>query len=119
MSTGILAIVFHQLPYTAHWLDIISYIFFVLNIALFVLFTVISIVRYSLYPHLISAVLHHPHQSLFVATFPVGLGTLVNMIVLVCAPWGNGWVTFAWVLWWIDSVLALGTCFHLSWVMCV
>ena len=118
MSTGVISIMLHQLPYHAHWLNILSYIFFVLNLTLFVLFTFISTLRYTIYPEIFGAVLRHPHQSLFVAAFPVGLATLINMTVLVCAPaWGHGWATFAWVLWWIDSVLALATCFHLTYVM--
>lgn len=120
MSTGVVAIMLHQLPYNGHWLQIISTIFFVLNLVLFVLFTFISLLRYIWYQELILVVLGHPHQSLFLATFPVGLATLINMTVLVCVPvWGHGMAIFAWVLWWIDAVLALTTCFHLTWVMSV
>ena len=120
MSTGVVSILLHQLPYNGNWLQIISIMFFVLNLVLFVLFTFISFLRYICYPELILGVLGHPHQSLFIATFPVGLATLVNMTVLVCVPaWGHGMATFAWVLWWIDGVLALITCFHLTWVMSV
>lgn len=108
----------HQLPYNGHWLQVISIIFFVLNLVLFLLFTAISCLRYTLEPQLFPAVLRHPHQSLFLATFPVGLATLVNMIILVCVPaWGHGMAIFAWVLWWIVSVLAITTCFHLTFVM--
>lgn len=108
----------HQIPYDVEWLDIISEIFFVLNIILFLLFLSISVLRYTMYPRLIPAVLQHPHQSLFIATFPVGLATLVNMIILVCVPaWGHGFAILAWVLWWIVSILAVTTCFHLTWVM--
>ncbi|KAH8721588.1 sulfite efflux pump SSU1 [Phaeosphaeriaceae sp. PMI808] len=118
MSTGALSIILHQIPFHARWLDIVSEIFFVLNIILFLLFTFISVLRYTMYPQLFPAVLRHPHQSLFLATFPVGLGTLINMIVLVCVgPWGQGMAIFAWVLWWIDSVIAVITCFHLTWVI--
>src|ERR1700760_5035247 len=100
MSTGVTSILFHQVPYHAHWLNIISYIFFVLNIVLFLLFTFVSCLRYILYPRIFVAVLHHPHQSLFLATMPIGLATLINMIVLVCVPaWGRGLSIFAWVLW--------------------
>ena len=118
MSTGVLSIVVHQLPYNASWLHIISTILFVLNIGLFLLFTAASCLRYVLFPRILPAVLQHPHQSLFVATFPVGLATLINMIVLVCVPvWGHGMAILAWVLWWIDAVMALLTCFHLTFVM--
>jgi hypothetical protein len=42
------------------------------------------------------------------------------MITLVCAPvWGHGMATFAWVLWWMDSLLALTSCLHLTYVMLV
>ena len=118
MSTGVISILLHQLPYNGDGLQIISVIFFVLNLVLFLLFTAISCLRYTLYPQLFPAVLRHPHQSLFLATFPVGLATLTNMTVLVCVPvWGHGVAIFAWVLWWIVSVLALTTCFHLTFVM--
>lgn len=118
MSTGVLSILLHQLPYNGNWCQIISVIFFVLNLCLFVLFSVISCLRYLLYPAIFPAVLRHPHQSLFLATFPVGLANLINMTVLVCVPvWGQGMAIFAWVLWWIDSLLALTTCFHLTFVM--
>ena len=118
MSTGVLSIMLHQLPYNGSWLKIISTILFVLNLTLFLLFTFISCLRYFLYPSIFPAVLKHPHQSLFLATFPVGLATLINMTVLVCVPvWGRGMVTLAWVLWWIDGVLAVVACFHLTFVM--
>ena len=118
MSTGVLSILLHQLPYNGHWLQIFSIVFFVINLVLFLLFTLITCLRYILYPPLFPAVLRHPHQSLFLATFPIGLATLINMSILVCAPaWGQGMVTFAWVLWWIVSALALSTCFHLTYVM--
>lgn len=40
------------------------------------------------------------------------------MIVLVCAPvWGRGFATLAWVIWWIDSALALILFFHFTWVI--
>ncbi|KAH7383061.1 MFS transporter [Cadophora sp. MPI-SDFR-AT-0126] len=118
MSTGVLSIALHQLPFNGSWLQIISTIFFVLNLILFLLFTFISFLRYFLYPNIFPAVLRHPHQSLFLATFPVGLATLINMTVLVCVPvWGRGMATLAWVLWWIDAVLAVVACFHLTFVI--
>jgi tellurite resistance protein TehA-like permease len=120
MATGVVSVLLHQLPYNGDWLQIISVIFFVLNISLFILFTFISCLRYMLHLKIFPAILRHPHQSLFLATFPVGLATLIIMITLVCAPvWGHGMATFAWVLWWIDSLLALSCCFHLTYVMSV
>ena len=118
MSTGVLSLMLHLLPYNGHWLQVIANIYFVLNLVLFVLFTAISALRYTLYPHLWGSVVKHPHQSLFLATFPVGLATLVNMTVLAVAPrWGHGVAIVAWVFWWIVVVLALATCIHMTYVM--
>lgn len=120
MGTGVVSILLHQLPYNGRWLQIISVIFFVLNICIFVLFSIISLLRYTMYPELFGVVLRHPHQSLFLGTIPVGLATIINMIVFVCVPvWGHGMAILAWVLWWIDSVIALAVCFYMTWVMLV
>jgi tellurite resistance protein TehA-like permease len=120
MGTGVVSIILHQLPYNGDWLQIISVIFFILNLCLFIIFSVISLLRYVMYPELFPAVLRHPHQSLFIGTFPVSLATIIDMIVLVCVPvWGHGMAILAWVLWWIDGVIALSICFYMTWVMLV
>lgn len=120
MGTGILSMGLYKLPYTGFWLRIISEIFFVLNLVLFVLFFVISCLRYYLYPQIWSIMIVHPHQSLFLGAFPVGLTTLINMIVFVCVPaWGHHWISLAWALWWIDCVIAVAICFHMTFVMSV
>ena len=118
MSTGVLSVLLHQLPFNGRWLEIISFIFFALDVALFLLFTAVSALRYIRHPYIFPAVLRHPHQSLFLAAFPISLAVLINMIVIVCVPpWGLGMAIFAWVLWWVDSVLALLSCFQLTFVM--
>lgn len=64
--------------------------------------------------------IRHPHQSLFLGIFPIGLATLINMIVFICVPaWGEGMVTSARVFWWIDSVMAITVRFHMTFVMLV
>lgn len=75
MGTGIVSILLHQLPYNAQWLQYISYIFFCANIVLFVIFTTLSALRYSLYPQIWAAMIRHPAQSLFLGTFPMGLAS--------------------------------------------
>lgn len=62
--------------------------------------------------------INHPVQSLFTGTFPMGLATIVNMIVFVCVPaWGHWATVLAWTLWWIDVVVAVTTCFYLPFVI--
>lgn len=99
MGTGIVSILLHNLPYNGDWLYWISVVVFCLNIALFVTFTVISIVRYTVFPEIWWAMIRHPAQSLFIGTFPMGLATIINMIVFVCVPaWGDGAVKLVGLL---------------------
>lgn len=59
--------------------------------------------------------IRHNQQSLQLGTFSMGLSTLVNMLAYSVAPAfspssigvGGGWVTFTWVLWWINSVVSV------------
>ena len=118
MGTGIVSILLHNLPYNGPWLQYISYIFFTLNVALFVLFLYISLLRYTLYPKIWKAMIRHPAQSLFLGCFPMGLATIINMICFVCVPqWGGEWWRVAWALWWIDAAIAIATCMYLPFVM--
>jgi tellurite resistance protein TehA-like permease len=91
MGTGIVSILLHNLPYNGRWLYWISVVIFCLNVALFSVFTLISIFRYTVYPEIWRVMIRHPAQSLFLGTFPMGLATIVNMTVSVCVPaWGDG-----------------------------
>ena len=134
MGTGIVSILLHNLPYNGDWLYWISVVIFCLNVALFILFTFISIVRYTVYPEIWFAMIRHPAQSLFIGTFLMGLATIINMIVFVCVPaWGYRFVQLvcltspqnhmypnikqAWGLWWIDVIISLACCFYMPFVM--
>ncbi|RMY20197.1 hypothetical protein D0866_12606 [Hortaea werneckii] len=106
MGTGITSILLHNLPYNGIWLHYISYVLFALNVLLFTVFSLISLLRYTLYREIWHAMIQHPAQSLFIGTFPMGLATIVNMIAFVCVPaWGGATWTLAWALWWIDTWL--------------
>ena len=118
MGTGIVSILLHNLPYNGHWIYWLSVVFFVLNVFLFSLFTVMSVLRYVLYPEIFGVMIRHRMQSLFLGTMPMGLATIVNMVVFVCVPaWGPRAVTLAWALWWIDVVLAVVIAFWMPFVM--
>lgn len=76
MGTGIVSILLRNLPYNLFWVeDGLSVAFFVINIALFVTFTGMSLVRYVLYPEIWTAMMSHPGQSLFLGCFPMGLAS--------------------------------------------
>lgn len=77
MGTGIVSILLHNLPYNGVWLYWISVIFFVLNLALFVLFTFISALRYFAYPGLFMTMIRHPAVPLLLGAFPIALCTII------------------------------------------
>lgn len=119
MGTGIFSLLLHQLPYNGIWLQRLSEILFALNVALFVVFSVMSGLRYTMYPELLGALFRDKSSSFFLGTVPTGLFTIINLIIVVCEPWGKGMVTLAWVLWWIDTVLAMVVFFHLTFTVYV
>lgn len=117
MGTGITSILLHQLPYQFNGLGIISNLVFGLNVLLFLLFLVISIARYIIWPQLFWIMLFHPTQSLFLGTFAMGMATIITMCAISAAPaWGPGFVTFTWTLWWINAVLSLCICIGLPFI---
>ncbi|CAK7267639.1 Plasma membrane sulfite pump involved in sulfite metabolism [Sporothrix epigloea] len=106
MGTGIVSILLHNLPYNAYGVWCVSVIVFCLNVVLFVCFSVITLARYILYPEIWDVMIKHPAQSLFLGCIPMGMSTIINMMAFVCKPWGDGFIYFAWALWWVDVVLS-------------
>jgi tellurite resistance protein TehA-like permease len=91
MGTGMVSILLHNLPYNGRWLYWISVVIFCLNVASFILFLLISIIRYTFFPELWRMTIRQPVQSLFVGAFPMGLATIISMAIFVCVPaWGDG-----------------------------
>ncbi|KAF6844462.1 c4-dicarboxylate transporter malic acid transport [Colletotrichum musicola] len=119
MGTGIVSVLLHNLPYNTPWVSHgLAVAFFVLNIGLFTVFTAITVLRYALYPEIWTAMVIHPAQSMFLGCFPMGFATIINMMILVCAPaWGDWVVSWAWGLWWLDAALSLATCITVPFVM--
>jgi tellurite resistance protein TehA-like permease len=118
MGTGMISILLYRLPYNGDWLYWLSIVVFVLDIVLFSIFTLISALRYIIYPDIWGAMIRHPTESLFLGTYPMGLGIIIEMIVNVCVPaWGLWAMYLAWTLWWIEVVISVATCFYLPFLM--
>jgi tellurite resistance protein TehA-like permease len=122
MGTGIVAVLLHAFadlfPNYYGSLRILSIVFFILNILLFSVILVISILRYTLYPATWSLMLRHPVQSLFLGTLPMGFATIVNMFVAVCVPaWGGSTPYIAWAMWWLDAIVSVACCLWLPFQM--
>jgi len=118
MGTGILAVLLELCPYSFYGLSTIATIIFILNICIFLVFLCVTVARYVMYPFMWWRMLYHPAQSLFLGTFPMGLATIINGIVLIVVPtYGNWAVQLAWALWWLDVVISLVSCFGVPMVM--
>ncbi|KAH8725831.1 voltage-dependent anion channel [Phaeosphaeriaceae sp. PMI808] len=122
MGTGIVSILLHTLSelYPSHrdLLRLLSIVFFVLNVFLFGVIFVVSILRYTLYPATWGLMLRHPVQSLFLGTLPMGFATLVNMFVAICIPaWGGVTPYVAWSMWWVDVIGSVACCLWLPFQM--
>ncbi|KAI7542244.1 hypothetical protein KC331_g8092, partial [Hortaea werneckii] len=74
MGTGITSILLHNLPYNGVWLHYISYILFALNVLLFTIFSLISVLRYTLYPEIWHAMIQHPAAESLHRHVPNGTG---------------------------------------------
>ncbi|KAF1957017.1 hypothetical protein CC80DRAFT_53379 [Byssothecium circinans] len=115
MGTGIVSLLFITIPFKADWLYWLAVIFFGLNTILFFSALTISILRYTLYPEIWFVMIADSTNSLFLGTLPMGFATLIEAWVFLCVPhWGPWAVTFAWVLWFIDSVIAIAVTISLT-----
>ncbi|PSN66035.1 hypothetical protein BS50DRAFT_404583 [Corynespora cassiicola Philippines] len=122
MGTGIVSVLLHSLSTlyqdSYRLLNTLSIIFFALNVVLFSLILLVSVLRYTLYPATWELMLRHPAQSLFLGTLPMGFATIVNMFTLICVPrWGGPTIYIAWAMWWIDVAVSVACCFGLPFQM--
>ena len=121
MGTGIVAILIHQLPFQFTGLVEISAVFLVLNVIIFITLIVLTIARYAIWPEIFLLMLRHPVQSLYLyitsstanerGAIPMGLATIITMLVYIAVPLSSGFLYFTQVLFWIDVVLSLLSCF--------
>lgn len=122
MGTGVVSTLLHTFAiiYPKYYssLNILSIIFFVLNVVLFTVILFITILRYVLYPATWILMIRHPVQSLFLGTFPMGFTTIINMFVFICVPaWGGCTIYIAWAMWWLDAAVSLACCVGLPFQM--
>lgn len=109
MGTGICNTLLFLLPWrsTHPTFRAIGAAFLILDIALFILFSIFTISRYVLYPEIFPAMLNHPVHSLFLGTIPMGFVTIVSGIALLGYEYGlEGSVEVAAGLWWFAMALS-------------
>ncbi|PZR33027.1 TDT family transporter [Caulobacter segnis] len=103
MGTGVLALALAQTP-----LRTLGQILWLVNIALFCLFSGLYAARWTLFPHEARKIFEHPVMSMFFGCAPMGLATIVNGF-LTFGPEliGPSAIAIAETLWRIDVLLAI------------
>lgn len=108
MATGGVANVIWAVPYRFTGLYAIGCIFFLLNIALFVLNVIMISLRFRYYPETFMGSILHPTESLFIPAWLISLGTILINIsqygIFSTGPWLLN--TMA-VLFWVYCGLAV------------
>ncbi|KAJ3748718.1 voltage-dependent anion channel [Lentinula detonsa] len=123
MGTGSISLLFHAFPYgnETQTFIIFTFIFFFLNLTLFILFCAITITRYIMFPDIWGLMIRHPAQSLFTGTFPMGACTLLSIAVSLISEkyrlGGKAFLYAMWGLWWLDVAISIICCWGMVHIM--
>ncbi|KAL7760900.1 hypothetical protein ACKLNR_007435 [Fusarium oxysporum f. sp. zingiberi] len=117
MSTGGLANLLNEQPYTFTGLKTIGKFFFILNIILFLTFTALIIARFTMKPRAFSTSLHHPSESFFFGAFWVSIALILTGAQSYGGPETGPWFTTAmrvvfWIYYACEMVVAV-TQYHI------
>jgi len=105
MGTGIVSLVLPKLPLPGT--VAVGEGLWVLNMTLFIVFTLMSVARMVMYPADSRATLRHPVQSMFLGAIPMGLATVINGFITFGVPhWGQEAALVARDLWVFDAALS-------------
>ncbi|MGF6554876.1 C4-dicarboxylate transporter/malic acid transport protein [Pseudomonas sp. S30_BP2TU TE3576] len=108
MGTGVLALAVAQLPVAMPALHAFAEALWLFNIALFLLFTALYAARWLLFFNEARRIFGHSTVSMFFGTIPMGLATIINGFLVFGLPrWGEGLISLAEVLWWLDVAMSL------------
>jgi len=108
MGTGILSLALNQAPFVTPTLSIFAEGLWVLNIGLFLMFSVLYAAHWMFFPKEASYIFSHSVMSMFFGAIPMGLATIINGMLAFGVPhWGAKAVMIAETLWWLDMAMAI------------
>lgn len=117
MNSGILGLLTHQCPYQFNGLSIISTIFYVVDLILFVVFSLIFISRFLMCRQdAYSEIVSQPGEMMMCACWPIAWMTLTSLTGLIDsnAYWGgHAFTIVAYVMWWICVIWSIAV---MTWV---
>lgn len=125
MNTGLLGILLHQFPYKFRGSGVLSTIFWVADITLFLTFTLVQIVRHIFFRKAaIRQTLSSMDEMCFWGTWPIAMVTVVAQVGLTgstATSWGpsaqHGFAVFAIALWWINVFVMLAVAFTMYYLI--
>lgn len=107
MDTGIISVLIRNLPYDFRGRNIISTIWFVANLVLWLFLFLHLLVRFIVSPRkTFKKVTLEKDELLCLPAISISLTTLYEMIASTCGPWNYHWYLFSYVLWWITSFIS-------------
>ncbi|KAH7091599.1 C4-dicarboxylate transporter/malic acid transport protein-like protein [Paraphoma chrysanthemicola] len=95
MSTGALATLLGQQPFSFAGLKALGKVFFILDLCLFLVFSACITYRFTTNPGSLKRSLHHPHESFFFGSFFVSIGLIIYCIEQYGSPASGPWLTKA------------------------
>ncbi|WP_062390424.1 TDT family transporter [Pseudomonas abietaniphila] len=108
MGTGILSAVLPQLPVHLPGMLRLAEALWMLNIVLFLSFSVLYAARWVMFFDEARRVFGHSTVSMFFGTIPMGMATIINgLLTFGVSRWGQGVLPVAEALWWLDVAMSL------------
>jgi tellurite resistance protein TehA-like permease len=101
-STGALSVVLGQTPNRFRGLETIGKVFFILDLILFVAFSIAMTFRFVINPRKLRRSIHHPVEGLFFGAYWVSLALILNCTQIYGVPSSGPWLIKALeVLFWM------------------
>jgi len=122
MGTGVVALILPQLPFASQLMWSLGAGLWQINVGLFILFSVLYLCRWVLYPQEAKLIFKHSVMSLFLGAIPMALATLING-ALKFGPMLYAQEHFAtlllWAeyLWYVDVLLAVAIAWCVPFMM--
>jgi C4-dicarboxylate transporter/malic acid transport protein len=108
MGTGALALTINQFPLAMPALHVAAVSLWLLNIALFCLFSLLYAARWLFFFEEARRIFDHPVMSMFFGAIPMALATILNGFLVFGQPLlGDTAISIAHALWWIDVAMSL------------
>src|SRR5580700_3804841 len=108
MGTGAFALALNQFPLPLPGASDIAGGLWLLDLMLFVLFTILYAARWIFFFDGARQIFWHPVLSMFLGAIPMGLATIINGLLVFGVPfWGKSAVSVAHALWWADAAMSV------------